>query len=193
MATKTKTAKKTKKTTGQGRAINALQRAVGGKWVYDKKTRGAYNPETGERISRRQLDVNYGILKDQGFKGYEQKSKIRKTQNMTGFRPVKGHKMWIRKRFDSRDEMVAFLKSGAGTDYIFRVFIFGEPQKERWKSGRMTIDAGSGDIGLFADQIAPEGAESLGNEYGKDPEQFEHRFKADKIKYYELVATKRNE
>jgi len=63
---------------------------LGSGWKYDSKTRGATNLETGEKISRRQLDKNYGLLSSQGFTSYEQKAKSRPA-------PVKGTPEYTKK------------------------------------------------------------------------------------------------
>jgi hypothetical protein len=55
----------------------AILAQLGPSWRYDRRTRG-YISDSGERISRRQADVRYGRLKEQGFTSYESKAAARR-------------------------------------------------------------------------------------------------------------------
>lgn len=55
-------------------------------WVYDPRSRGLVNAVSGARISRRQLDKQYGVLAEEGHASYEAKAEARRATGMRGFR-----------------------------------------------------------------------------------------------------------
>jgi hypothetical protein len=57
---------------------SAILAQLGPGWQYDSKTRGFYHPQTGERLSRRQADVRYGRLAEEGYRSYEGKAFVRR-------------------------------------------------------------------------------------------------------------------
>ncbi len=50
----------------------------GAGWVYQPRTRGWLNTDTGERLSRRQFDIRYGRLAAQGYRTPEEQARIRR-------------------------------------------------------------------------------------------------------------------
>lgn len=66
-----------------------LNETHGHGWVYDARTRGAFNVVTQERISRRQLEkLPSGRLAEEGFTSFEAKAKARRAAGLTGYRQV---------------------------------------------------------------------------------------------------------
>jgi hypothetical protein len=70
--------------------VRALNETRGHGWVYDARTRGAFNIVTQERVSRRQLEkLPGGALAREGFRSYEAKAKARRAQGLSGARQIR--------------------------------------------------------------------------------------------------------
>ena len=92
------------------RGLTRLERERGKGWEYDKKTRGVVNVNTGERLSRRQFDKTYGLLKEQGFRGFEEKRDYRKEQKIPKTMKSKHNfSGFPQNTFESREEMLNFV------------------------------------------------------------------------------------
>ena len=157
-----------------------------GVWHYDKKTRGVYNDKTHEKISRRQFDKNYGLLKEEGFKGFKQKADFNKKAGLTGFKKVPGFQGVKEKTFKTRQGMLNALNAmGGDNGYIFRVKLSGESADDRYKNnGRDSLDH------AYAEALAASSPDVLYDDYSNYPDDAEKKFAS--VSHWTLVARKRS-
>lgn len=102
------------------------------------KERQFYNPTTGELLSRRQFDKQYGTLKAQGYTSYEAKAKNRKGTISTGkpkYKPVVDHyfknlkrrHLWYKLVPEQLPDMIAYLNQTRGfNDTVIFLLAEGE-------------------------------------------------------------------
>ena len=193
MAKKT-TQSKPKKDSSVQTALRELKRQTGAAWTYNPKTRGFTSSNfdgtaTGIRqkdglatISRRQFDKNYGLLKRQGFTGYEQKALSRKTSALTGFKAPSKAVNYPQRTFKSREEMFKFLRSYKG-DRQFRVILQGQPIDNRYQQDK------NGFVFIYGDQLAAMNAEDLLEDYdGSELNPGGVEAKLKNVKTWTLVA-----
>jgi Lhr-like helicase len=104
----------------------AVAQRIGVDWHYDTKTRGIKNTATGEKLSRRQFDKTYGLLKEQGYTSFEEKGKKRKALGLDQYWKKKPEtKRLYYKRFktieDARQYAALLPK-----DYKIYIQLYGE-------------------------------------------------------------------
>jgi hypothetical protein len=144
-------------------------------WTYNKKTRGFEsarfipNPAAaslgikgadkhGAKISRRQFDKNFGLLKKQGFESFEQKAKVRKQTGLTGFKSKGKFAAYPMRKFTSREAMLLWLEQYSGNK-TFRLLLHGLEKGNRYSAGNQTA------IWLHANQLAPSNARDFVDDY----------------------------
>jgi Lhr-like helicase len=104
----------------------AVAQRIGQDWHYDPKTRGIKNTATGEKLSRRQFDKRYGLLKEQGYQSFEQKGKARKEVGLDQYwKKVSGAKRLYYKRFKSIEQAREYAKT-LPNDYKVYIQVYGE-------------------------------------------------------------------
>ena len=173
------------------KSIENIQRAFNDKnWTYDPKTRGAINTKTGERISRRARDQNYGLLAQQGFKSYETKKEYRKEQGLSGFKMIKGFPNYSERSFDSREKLINFLQKNKQSKQSFRVKLTGQPAIGRAGGARSGKPNAQGDVTIYGEQLAFDDAEHLASEYLNDPDSIEKNMLS--VSKWTLTAKKSN-
>lgn len=196
MAKRKSTSEKTRKPDSSvKKSLKNLIAATGDKnWSYNAKTRGFENPtfkgtapgvrqtQDGAKISRRQTDKNYGLLKAQGYTDYAQKAKARKSGNLKGFKAPKVFPNFSERTFKSREEMLTFLQSvPPDAPFTFRVKLAGTSLVEKYRNnGKDDLDH------AFAEQLAFMTADDALATYDESAES-----KFSEVKYWTLVAKKK--
>ena len=188
--------KKAPKQSENAKNVKTLAELTGDKnWVYNSKTRGYDNPtftgdlpgmrktDTGASISRRQFDVRYGLLKIQGFTGYEDKRDTRKKQALHGFKVGKTFKNFAIKSFKSREDMIETLLYLPPAENTFRVILGGVANnQDKYKPGDNNISY------AFAEQMDYMKPHALAKAYIANPDEFEANFA--EVVEWKLVAKK---
>ena len=165
-------------------------------WTYNKKTRGfessryivnsesarlglRANDKHGAKISRRQFDKNFGLLKKQGFTSFEEKAKVRKQTGLTGFKSKGKFAAYPMRRFNSRLEMFTWLEAYGGNK-TFRLILHGK------ETGNRYTEAGQEKIWIHADMLAPMNAKDFIEFYY--PDDFEQKLQPETIDAWVLVV-----
>jgi hypothetical protein len=183
------------------KGFERLKRETGDKnWAYNSKTRGFDYVGSGEpkklpegakldaktgkiSLSRRQFDKNYGLLKAQGFKSFEEKAVENKRSGLYGFKKIPAFTNLKQREFKTREAMLDFLKDMPDGKYVFRVVLTGTPNnKDKYKQND------SGETSIYANQLAPMSASVLFAVY--DPEKMESNLSS--VTKWALIAQRTN-
>lgn len=145
----------------------AILAQLGPGWRYDRKTRG-YLSDTGERLSRRQADKRYGLLKQQGYGSYEEKAAARQAKGIAPG-PGRGHKGQLLHR-------------------EFSAPVYDTSAPDGWRMAR--LDLNKRDASLVGTLWAEYDGGSMLHSSNEFKRKYDHRVVHDKVTHarYELVG-----